>query len=256
MARNWKLTDPYPSGSTFGELLEWHLTVWGTNPAARKDKPDRPWVLRNFAAALRSGLPDGKDENGPEKTLRNWRNGTYLPDAKDERRLFELLFGINPELADWKQDLRNALDREREKKSGHRAATRVDELEACIVPRCTPFLVGRDLEVETLAAMLVAGQGSAVIVQGGPGVGKTELTKAIANVPAIISRFGLRRYFVQLEGADSTDGVRQVIARAATGNPATRFDEVMRRLCAGPTLVVLDNLETPWEPIRGRFERG
>lgn len=116
MARRWKSTDLYPEGASFEDLLEWHLTVWGTNPKANRSKADRPWVLRNFAAAI-FGEPRGKDENAPERNLRNWRNGVYCPDPKEEPRIFEILFGDNPELSVWKGDLQGALDRKRQEKA-------------------------------------------------------------------------------------------------------------------------------------------
>ena len=250
MTRRWKSTDPYPKGGTFGELLDWHLTVWGTNPSASKDNRDRPWVLRNFAAALRIGLPEGKDENGPEKNLRNWRSGTYHPDPKDDRRIFEVLFGGNPELADWNDDLQKALDSAREAK--RKQAASVSSLAVADsrgVPRPTVHFMGRDDEVGALASVLASAEHSAVLIQGGPGIGKTEITKAIAHHPVIANHFGLRRFFVSLENAQSSAAMQDAIIDAIGLEQPQAFSLALERLSQQPSLIILDNLETPWTPI-------
>lgn len=249
VARRWKSTDPYPKGATFGELLGWHLSVWGTNPRANKDTRDRPWVLRNFAAALRIGLPEGNDENGPEKNLRNWRNDIYQPDPKEDHRIFEVLFGGNPELADWNDDLQKALDTAREAKRRQAArGLNTSVTETREIPRPTAYFIGRNEDVERLAdALASAEHSSALLIQGGPGIGKTELTKAIAHHDAVAARFGERRYFVPLENGASAENMQHAIMRAIGSEPQHGFAAMLNTLRGEQTLFVLDNLETPWQ---------
>lgn len=211
-------------------------------------------MLRNFAAALHSGLPDGKDENGPERNLRNWRNGTYLPDDKDDHRIFEVLFGDNLELAAWNDDLQNVLNNEREAKRQQAVRSpNITSTDNRCVPRPTVHFVGRQQEVGRLAHVLASVEQTAcVLIQGGPGIGKTELTKAIAHYADVAARFGSRRYFAPLEAANSAPSMRNTIARAVTGDPTTDFAFVIQILGEHPALLVLDNLETPWEPFDQR----
>lgn len=251
MARHWKLTDPYPHGASFEDLLEWHLTVWGTNEKATMARPGRPWVLRNFATAV-FGQARGVDENGPEKNLRNWRNGVHCPDPKEEPLIFKVLFGDNPELADWKRDLQDALERKREEKAASRtkamkAAVRLTTVSPVATP--TAHFMGRDDDVDALATILASSEGSsALLVQGGPGMGKTELTKAVAHHAKVASRFAARRFFVPLETATTAAAMQDAIIRAIGGDPALGFATALHGLHGRDTLLVLDNLETPWEP--------
>jgi hypothetical protein len=58
-----------------------------------------------------------------------------------------------------------------------------------------------------------------------------------------------RRWFVALETALDRAGLRERIVVAVGGNPAepTAFDHACRTLAEAAGLLVLDNLETPWE---------
>jgi tetratricopeptide (TPR) repeat protein len=152
LARDWKSTDPYPVGVTFGELLDWHLSVWGTNEKSTRAEQSDPWVLRNFAALVHSGLPPTEEENNPERKLWNWRFNVHLPkEGRVTQNIFDALFGDNPALADWKRDLREALDRERAEKRPRPERPESSRATANGVPRPPVYFVKRNEEVETLA---------------------------------------------------------------------------------------------------------
>jgi tetratricopeptide (TPR) repeat protein len=111
-------------------------------------------------------------------------------------------------------------------------------------------LVGRAAEVDALAAMLLDdADRRPVLVRGGPGIGKTALTIAALHAPGVAARFGGRRCFVELDavrvGEAVLDAVGEVLGEAEGRDRAAR---ALRRLGAEPSaLLVLDNLETPWE---------
>jgi hypothetical protein len=112
-----------------------------------------------------------------------------------------------------------------------------------------PELVGRGDELAGLVRLLLDGDPRPLLVWGGPGIGKTALTTAALHQPAIAARFGDRRYFVALReiraGEQILDEVGRVIGEPDGEDRAAR---ALRRLeAAGPALLVLDNLETPWE---------
>jgi hypothetical protein len=118
----------------------------------------------------------------------------------------------------------------------------------------TPLLppdrcLGRDAEIAGLVAMLTAPRPGAVVVLGGPGIGKTTLTRAVATHPDLAARFAERRWFVPLETATDAASLRTAVVLVLGGNPAdpAAFDHALAALAAAPALLVLDNLETPYD---------
>lgn len=114
-------------------------------------------------------------------------------------------------------------------------------------PRC----LGRNAAIADLTAALAAPH-PAVLVLGGPGIGKTTLTRAVAASDALTARFAERRWFVPLETATDAATLRTAVVLALGGNPAdpAAFDHALARLGQAPGLLLLDNLETPWEADR------
>ena len=107
--------------------------------------------------------------------------------------------------------------------------------------------LGRDADSAKLVAALCAGTApTAVLVQGPGGIGKTTLTQAAANDPDVVARFGPRRWFVELETATDRDTFDAALLTAIGLDPTAGFPAAQRRLAQAPTLLVLDNLDTPW----------
>jgi len=121
-------------------------------------------------------------------------------------------------------------------------------------PAATPLLppdrcIGRDAEIAGLVATLIAPRPGAVVALGGPGMGKTTLTRAVATHPDLAARFAERRWFVPLETATDAATLRTAVVLALDGNPAdpAAFDHALAALATAPALLVLDNLETPYD---------
>jgi hypothetical protein len=108
---------------------------------------------------------------------------------------------------------------------------------------------GRDRDTATLVAALTAGQPlKTVVVFGGPGMGKSTLTRTAVCHVEVVGRFGDRRAWVALDKAADPEAVVAAVHDALDLPPETdpwRGIEAATR--AGPALLVLDNLETPWE---------
>ena len=97
---------PKRADFSFGDLVYWHLFVYGTtakgDPAA---KIGRPWDLGGFCKLI--GIT--------QKTLRNWVGDKHLPD--DTVDLETELFGSNPVFDDWRLELQQALRATRARKA-------------------------------------------------------------------------------------------------------------------------------------------
>jgi tetratricopeptide (TPR) repeat protein len=121
----------------------------------------------------------------------------------------------------------------------------------------TPYLewfVGRDALADDLAARLIRGAPRPIAVLGPGGMGKSTLAVAAMHRGQVVERFGARRYFVRLDGAPSADAALERVGRTLGLSGPIKLAEVRARLASAPALLVLDNLETPWDQDRARTE--
>jgi tetratricopeptide (TPR) repeat protein len=107
---------------------------------------------------------------------------------------------------------------------------------------------GRDSEAATLIAALTTPDPACLLVLGQAGIGKTTLTRRVAADPAVAARFGSRRHFVPLDAILDPAALPAAIVQGLGLNPAaTTLPQALASLGGEPALLVLDNLETPWE---------
>jgi hypothetical protein len=217
---------PYPDQAGFAKLLDWHLD-FGTRPTGSPGRPGKRWDNVEFAEAV--GVL-------AEKSVRNWRSGRVRPDNLGS--IEYVLFGQNNAYKDWRFDLRAAYER-------HQPPVQDGE-----IPLPPPDFLGRDADIAAvLDALLSPAQARAILIQGAPGIGKTALTKAVANDDAAIERFGqAHRWFVELETATTAALMQDAITRALGADPQRGFKATLALIRQRPGLLVLDNLETPWDP--------
>jgi tetratricopeptide (TPR) repeat protein len=208
-------------------------------------------VKSHFAQLIH---PEKLELDSAKRSLRYWTNEGVLPDEQDKDkvdRIYRELFGDDPHLQEWKADLERALEQGRRQQAARIARREIPQAHG--VPRPTAHFMGRSEEVNSLADTLAASDGdAAILVQGGPGIGKTELTKAIAHHDDVADRFGERRYFVPLETANSAASMRDAIARSLGCDPRHGLETALQGQGGADTLLILDNLETPWEPAGER----
>jgi tetratricopeptide (TPR) repeat protein len=104
---------------------------------------------------------------------------------------------------------------------------------------------GRDTDIATITAALTPG--AAVFVHGPGGIGKTTITQEAAHHDAVKARFLDRRWFVELDTATDRDTFDAQLLLGLHLDPTAGFAAAAHRLGQAPALLVLDNLETPWE---------
>jgi tetratricopeptide (TPR) repeat protein len=113
-------------------------------------------------------------------------------------------------------------------------------------------LFGREIECEFIVKTLTEPRPRLAIL-GGPGIGKTTLALSVIHDPAVGERFKNARYFVSCEAATTVEELKNEIADALSiKRDSNLFKNIISTLNAQPTLLCLDNFETPWEPEDSR----
>ncbi|KAJ7719374.1 hypothetical protein B0H14DRAFT_3170647, partial [Mycena olivaceomarginata] len=111
---------------------------------------------------------------------------------------------------------------------------------------------GRQSEVETIMKMLNQ-ESPRIAILGGGGMGKTSLAKEILHYPQMLEKFQ-HRFFVSAEAATTSFELAALIGLHVGLNPGPDLTRpVVQYLSQKPScLLILDNLETVWEPMQSR----
>jgi hypothetical protein len=85
-------------------------------------------------------------------------------------------------------------------------------------------------------------------------MGKTTLSKAVLHHPELASRYDQHRIFVPCEAVSTSIQLARLIgAHLGLDSGKDLTGPVIRHFSSGPpTLLILDNLETIWEPLESR----
>jgi tetratricopeptide (TPR) repeat protein len=110
------------------------------------------------------------------------------------------------------------------------------------------YCFGREELVADLVVTMLQDNPPPTAILGGPGHGKTTVSLKALHDPRVVGRFGARRYFVRCDGTKTRDALAAEIAlamglEAGPNLEARAFTELER----DRAVLVLDNLETPWE---------
>ncbi|KAJ7488073.1 hypothetical protein FB451DRAFT_1081691 [Mycena latifolia] len=121
-----------------------------------------------------------------------------------------------------------------------------------LLPGRPKIFHGRDRELQTVVDAILTGF-ARVAILGSGGVGKTSLATAIMHHPDIAGKFA-HRHFVLCDSAVNHGDLFSIVASHLQLEPSQSSPkDIVGHLCAAPaTLLVLDNLETPWEPTSSR----
>lgn len=118
-----------------------------------------------------------------------------------------------------------------------------------MLPAHPKLFHGRETEVQEIVATLLQ-DSPRVAILGSGGMGKTSLAITVIHDPRIAEKFE-HRYFVPCDGATTSTDLIYALASHLQSEPGQ--NPIIRDLAAGPpTLLVLDNLETPWEGVSSR----
>ncbi|KAF7363036.1 AAA domain-containing protein [Mycena venus] len=121
-----------------------------------------------------------------------------------------------------------------------------------LLPASPQIFHGRDFELSNLIPMFLC-QPARVAILGPGGMGKTTLAVAALHHREMVEQY-THRYFISCESANNCVDLISIIGVYLGLEPSSKLKHaVVRHLSAeGSTLLVLDNLETPWESESGK----
>ncbi|KAF7354536.1 AAA domain-containing protein [Mycena sanguinolenta] len=111
---------------------------------------------------------------------------------------------------------------------------------------------GRDLELTQIAQMLIQ-QCAKIAILGPGGIGKTNLARAALHHPGVAAKY-TDRLFVSCESATTSIEIAAVIGAQLGLKPGKNLTKSVLHSLAKKSicLLILDNLETTWEPLDSR----
>ncbi|KAJ7835219.1 P-loop containing nucleoside triphosphate hydrolase protein, partial [Mycena leptocephala] len=120
------------------------------------------------------------------------------------------------------------------------------------LPSKPKIFYGRESELEDIIKALNQDL-PRIAILGGGGMGKTTLAKAVLHHPDISTKFQ-HRFFVNTESANSSIELAALIGLHLGLHPRPDLTKpvVQHFSKQSPCLLILDNLETSWEPIQSR----
>ncbi|KAJ7310023.1 P-loop containing nucleoside triphosphate hydrolase protein, partial [Mycena albidolilacea] len=121
-----------------------------------------------------------------------------------------------------------------------------------MLPSKPKIFHGRESEMENIVKML-GQQSPRIAILGGGGMGKTSLARAVMHHPQTLAKFD-HMFFVSAEAATTSVELAALIGLHVGLDPGKDLTQHVVRYFSrkSGSLVVLDNLETVWEPIQSR----
>jgi GTPase SAR1 family protein len=123
-----------------------------------------------------------------------------------------------------------------------------------LLPPCPQIFHGRESELKDVVNILV--QDSAhIAILGAGGMGKTSLATVAFHNPQVEAKYS-HQYFVPCHSSPTCNELAVTIADHIGIEKGSNMTKKIAHYFAHapPSLLVLDNLETPWEPFSSRSE--
>lgn len=116
---------------------------------------------------------------------------------------------------------------------------------------------GHAQEIHHVIDLLVKVKPARIAILGPGGMGKSSLALTVLHHEDVISKFGQNRYFIGCDTASSYPELLTLITSYfGLAIDKTSSKAIIRYFSSisEPSLMVLDNLETPWEPSGCRLQ--
>ncbi|KAJ6546726.1 hypothetical protein DFH09DRAFT_1281831 [Mycena vulgaris] len=112
---------------------------------------------------------------------------------------------------------------------------------------------GRESELSDILKLFVQ-ETPRIAILGAGGMGKTSLARAVLHHPTVTGKYAQQRFFVACHSTSSTDELVTLIgAHLGLKQKKNLAKVILRHFATNPAcLLVLDNLETLWEPTEIR----
>ncbi|KAJ7133691.1 hypothetical protein C8R43DRAFT_1133228 [Mycena crocata] len=123
-----------------------------------------------------------------------------------------------------------------------------------LLPGNPKIFYGRESELQEIITSLLHPAAARVAILGPGGIGKSSLALSTLHHPEIIAKFGLNRHFVSCDAAGSAVELVSHVGSFFDLKQSNTLKGIVKHFnaTATPVLLVLDNLETSWEPPESR----